>query len=355
MDPLTLFAISISLTLLIAFVIIVFINKQTNTIKESLKNDNNQDVLTEWLKNMQGTMDSRLKTVAEELNKSSDNLSQRVDKTSNSLNERLDKAAKVIGDVQKELGSMSEIGRSMRDLQSFLKSPKLRGNIGEQILKELLQEMLPNSNYSLQHTFKNGQIVDALIKVDEGYISVDSKFPMENFNLMIKHEDSLGREEAKKAFNKDVRKHITDISKKYILPEEGTVDFALMYIPSEAIYYEVVVNNEELGKFAWSQRVLPVSPNVFYSYLKAILIGLEGKKIESRAKEILSAIRGIKQESTNFSDSLRVLTKHINNAKNMADDATKGFEKLDNRINSLDNISRIEGETVEDAKQLELQ
>src|SRR3990167_1644159 len=140
---------------------------------------------------------------------------------------------------------------------------------------------------------------------------------------------------------KNVKKHISDISKKYILPSEGTVDFALMYIPSEAIYYEVVVNNPELGKYSWSQRVLPVSPNVFYSYLKAILIGLEGKKVESRAKEILAAIRSIKEDSIKFSDSLRVMTKHISNAKNSADDVTKNFERLDNRIGGLDNIGRL--------------
>jgi len=201
--------------------------------------------------------------------------------------------------------------------------------------------MIPSENYVLQHTFSTGDRVDALLKVEEGYISVDSKFPMENFNQMSQTERQEDREAVRKTFTRDVKKHISDISKKYILPSEGTVDFALMYIPSEAIYYEVVVNNPELGKYSWSQRVLPVSPNVFYSYLKAILIGLEGKKVESRAKEILAAIRSIKEDSIKFSDSLRVMTKHISNAKNSADDVTKNFERLDNRIGGLDNIGRL--------------
>ena len=126
------------------------------------------------------------------------------------------------------------------------------------------------------------------------------------------------------------------------MPDEGTVDFALMYIPSEAIYYEVVVNNPDLGKFAWEQRVLPVSPNVFYSYLKAILIGLEGKKVESRANEILAAIRSIKEDASKYGDSLRVLNKHITNAKNMTDEAVKNFDRLDTRLETLGKIDAID-------------
>ncbi len=155
---------------------------------------------------------------------------------------------------------------------------------------------------------------------------------------MMQAETEETRNAFRRDFTKDVKKHINDISKKYILPSEGTVDFALMYIPSEAIYYEVVVNNPELGKYSWEKRVLPVSPNVFYSYLKAILIGLEGKKIESRAREILVAIRSIKTDSEKFSDSLRVLTKHITHAKNSADDVNRDFERLANRVESLDSI-----------------
>jgi len=235
----------------------------------------------------------------------------------------------------------------MKDLQDFLKSPKLRGNIGEEVLKDLLQQMLPSDHYVLQHTFKTGDRVDAILKVNDGILCVDSKFPMENFSAMMQAETTEERDISKKEFTKNVKKHIDDISKKYILPGEGTLDFALMYIPSEAIYYEVVVNTEDLGKYAWNKRVLPVSPNVFFSYLKAIKIGLEGKKIESRAKEILVALRSIKEDSNKFSDSLRVMTKHINNAKNSAEDVTKTYEKIDNRLGSLNQI----GELAEDIKE----
>ncbi len=348
MDPTLLFVISILITVGLFGFLIYFINKQFSHLNNgSDEDDKRSELLSKWLENMQGTVDTRLRDVQSQLHKTTETLDKRVDESSKNMNIRLDKAADVISAVQKELGSMSEIGRGMKDLQDFLKSPKLRGNIGEEILKDLLEQMIPADNYILQHTFATGDRVDALLKVEEGYISVDSKFPMENFTAMMQGETSDDRDRLRKTFGRDVKKHIDDISKKYILPEEGTVDFALMYIPSEAIYYEIVVNNPDIGKYSWTKRVLPVSPNVFYSYLKAILIGLEGKKVEQRAKEILKTIRSIKEDSYRFSDSLRVMTKHIKNAGNAADDVNKKYEKLDARIGTLDSMGKIEASKTE--------
>lgn len=310
-------------------------NQQIDTqvmLSERLRDVNAQMEL------LQGKMGGELKHMQNQLSNTTENLAKRNDENSKTLNMRLDKAAEVISNVQKELGSMSEIGRNMKDLQDFLKSPKLRGNIGEEVLKDLLEQMIPAENYALQHAFKSGEKVDAVLKVEDGLICVDSKFPFENFNLYAQSEKEEDKNAAKKDFQRDVKKHIDAIAKKYILPEEKTLDFALMYIPSEAIYYEVVVNNPELGKYGWSKRVLPVSPNVFYSYLRAILIGLEGKKVEARAKEILSAIRAIKEDSGKFSDSLKTLTSHLTNAKNKADEVNKHFEKLDDKLGSLSKL-----------------
>lgn len=350
MDPTFLFILSILVTTAVFGFLVYFVSSKFKSLQEGLTDEKKDEILTKWLENMQGTMDLRLKNVQEELHQTTSTLNKRVDESSKTMNSRLDKAAEVISSVQKELGSMSEIGRSMKDLQDFLRAPKLRGNIGEQVLKELLEQMIPSENYKLQHEFKTGDRVDALLIVDEGSIPVDSKFPMENFRAMMQADTESERESSRKVFIRDVKKHIDDIAKKYILPEEGTVDFALMYIPSEAIYYEVVVNNANLGKYSWEKRVLPVSPNVFYSYLKAILIGLEGKKIESRAKEILAAIRGIKKDSAKFGDSLRILTKHITNAKNTADEVSNQFEKLDTTIGSLEGGKRLESGNEEQLK-----
>ena len=236
-------------------IVIYFVRKQNSSPDSSL---------IEWMKSMQSSFDSNSKTMNSTL------LSN-----SRQLNERLDNAARVIAAVQKNIGEMSEIGRSMRDLQEFLQSPKLRGNIGEQVLKELLSQMLPKASFNMQYAFKNGSIVDAAIKTEAGIIPIDSKFPMENFRAMNSNDGD--RKGAEKAFVSDVKKHIDDIAKKYILPAEGTIDYALMYVPSESVYYEIV-NNSTLFDYSQKLRVLPVSPMTFYAYLRAILMDLKDKK-----------------------------------------------------------------------------
>ena len=261
----------------------------------------------------------------------------RLNEQGKSFNERLDNAAKVIGEVQKNLGEMSEIGRGMKELQEFLNSPKLRGNIGEQVLKELLSQMLPKQSFHLQYTFKSGEKVDAAIKTSAGIIPVDSKFPMENFRK-IQTEIETEKKQAQKDFERDVRKHIDDISRKYILTEEGTIDYALMYVPSEAVYYEIV-NNQDLFDYAGEKRVLPVSPTTFYAYMKAILMSLEGQKIETQAREILSALRAIQKDYGRVGENLGVLQKHLTNAYNMMSSVFSSFTQLGQKITSTQNLS----------------
>lgn len=252
-------------------------------------------------------------------------------KNTQALNERLDNAARVISQVQKNIGEMSEIGRGMKDLQEFLRSPKLRGNIGEQVLKELLGQMLPRQSFHLQYQFKSGVTVDAAIKTANGIIPVDSKFPMENFRRMNAASDEKEKDTARKGFINDVRKHIRDISTKYILTEEGTIDYALMYIPSEAVYYEVV-NDADLFDYSGKNRVLPVSPMTFYAYMKAILMSFEGQKIEARAKQILATLRAVHKDYSKVEESLSVLNRHLGNAYNQMNNVLGGFTLLGQKL-----------------------
>ncbi len=258
----------------------------------------------------------------------------RLDRQGQNFNERLDNAANVISQVQRNIGEMSEIGRSMKDLQEFLQSPKLRGNIGEQVLKELLGQSLPKGSFHLQYAFKSGAKVDAAIKTSAGIIPIDSKFPMENFRRMMK-DPTLS--EAKKDFERDVRKHIDDISKKYILTDEGTIDYALMYIPSEAVYYEIV-NNQDLFEYSNKMRVLPVSPTTFYAYMKVILMSFEGQKIEERAKQILSSIRAIQKDYLKVEGDLGILQKHLNSAYVKMGDVFSAFGRLGGKISATNNL-----------------
>lgn len=269
------------------------------------------------------------------LNQNIQGMQQRLDTVSSGLNSRLDNAARVIADVNKELGQVQEIGRSMRDLQQFLQSPKLRGNIGEQVLHDLLSQNFPQNFFEMQYKFRSGEVVDALLKTDNGLIGIDSKFPLTNFDALMRAETEEAAAQFRKLFQRDVKKHIGDIAKKYILPEEGTVNFALMYIPSEAIYYEIIRDDVDMMAHAQAQKVLLVSPNSFYYFLRVIMIGMQGKKIEQQAHAILASLQSLQKDSDKFERELEVLTTHMTNAKAALDRATNQYRSLDAKIDQI--------------------
>lgn len=299
----------------------LFIYSQLRQIQKKENDKESLLVLTEWLKGMQSSVEKNTEMTQKQLAESS-----------RSLNERLDRAATVIAGVQKEVGQMSEIGRSMKELQEFLNSPKLRGNLGEHILKELLGQFLPKESFNLQYRFRSGEIVDAAIKTESGIIPIDAKFPLENFKALQKASTETEKSLFQKKLTQDVKKHIDDISRKYILTDEGTIDYALMYVPSESVYYEIIANNLEITDYAHKKRVLPVSPSTFYAYMRAILMSFEGKKIEEKAKAILNSLKSIESESEKFAENLRVLNKHINDTKNMSEVVNARFGILSNKI-----------------------
>jgi len=268
----------------------------------------------------------------------SKNLSDTLQKSTGEMNKRLDNAAKFINQVAKEVGQMSELNRSVRDLQVFLQSPKLRGNIGEQVLKDLIKESFPDGSFNLQYSFKSGEKVDAAIKTSAGILPIDSKFPMENFRRMANAETKAERREAKKAFIRDVRKHIRDISEKYILPEEGTMDFAFMYLPSETVFYEVA-KNAELLEYARNLRIYPVSPNTLYIHLQTVLLSFEGQKLEAKSRQVFRMLRAIQKDYEKTDSAFSVLGKHLNNAYTKFSDALQSFSLLGQKIDSTQALS----------------
>lgn len=299
-----------------------FINRKLSEIK----NQKTDEALLEWLKTMQTS-----------INSSSNNMVRTLQENSKQLNERLDNAANVIKDVEKEIGQMSEIGRNMRELQEFLKSPKLRGNIGEEVLKDLISQMFPKNSFNLQYEFKSGEKVDAAIKTDAGILPIDSKFPMENFQKMTKASEKSQKEMFEKEFVRDVKKHIDAISKKYIIPSEGTMDFALMYIPSESVYYEVV-NQTGVLDYARNARVYMVSPSTLYAHLQTILLSFEGKKMESKSKELFAVLRSLQIDYEKVDENLSVLGKHINNAYSQYGNVSSGFLSLGQKLKTTKNL-----------------
>jgi len=250
---------------------------------------------------------------------------------------RLDTAARVIQDVQNKLGELGkatqeikELGQSVSTLEEMLKAPKFRGGLGELLLEDLLKQVLPVGSYETQYRFKKGHMVDAVIHTTGGHIvSIDSKFPLENFEKMVKATSDQERRTATLTFRKDVKKHIDAIAEKYIVPDEGTFDFSLMYIPAENIYYETIIKDEKfveedsIYSYAVQKHVVPVSPNSFYAYLRVIALGFKGLQIEQRAKEISQDLDRLNAELKKFIDIFETLGNHIKNTSNKYDEADK--------------------------------
>lgn len=326
-------------TFIVGFLLLfIFLNKKISDLKKE-KTDGS---LLEWLKSMQNSLDVTNKTLNEAMRTTSNDMTKVLQENSKQLNERLDKAATVIKEVGREVGQMSEIGRNMRELQDFLKSPKLRGNIGEQVLKDLISQMFPKKSFHLQYEFKNGEKVDAAIQTDAGILTIDSKFPMENFQKILKANSNEEKEIFRKEFVKDVKRHIDAIAKKYILPAEGTMDFALMYIPSESVYYEVV-NQTEIMEHARKSRVYTVSPSTLYAHLQTILLSFEGKKIETRSKEVFRLLRALQIDYEKVEENMQTLGKHLTNASSQFHNVSTGFLQFGQKLNNTKNLEELNG------------
>ena len=309
--------------------------------QEKPTDDSNMKVMMEWMKD-----------IKEGSERTREGMQKSIDETNKSINERLDNAGKVIGALQKELGSMSQIGPDLRRLAETLASPKLRGNFGEEMLEQLLGQVLPSSTFKTQYKFRSGDMVDAAIFVGEKILPIDSKFSMENFRLYKEAKTDDAAEGLKKTFLRDVKKRIDEIHKKYILPQEGTFDFGLMYIPSEGVFSEVLDSSTTL-EYARGKKVYFVSPNPLYHHLQVILLSLRGQKINEAAHEILSMIAGIKQESEKFGRNLETLSNHIKNAGNSMGTVSNEYLKLKTSIGNAATLKLEEGKEKIEEKLLE--
>jgi phosphoribosylaminoimidazole-succinocarboxamide synthase len=255
------------------------------------------------------------------------------------MGQRLDEASRAVSEVHGQLGALGEatrrmeqVGRDISGLEQILRAPKIRGGLGEVLLERLLADMLPAEAYRLQHGFRSGEKVDAAVVLAGKLVPIDSKFPLENFRRMVEEGDDDRRRAARRAFLRDVRSRVDEIARRYILPDEDTFDFALMYIPAENVYYEVILREdageESLLGYALSRRVVPVSPNSFYAYLQVILLGLRGLRIEQNAREILGVLGRLQVDAGKLREHFDTLGRHITNAKNKYDEAATSLARL---------------------------
>ncbi|MBP3772233.1 MAG: DNA recombination protein RmuC [Treponema sp.] len=234
---------------------------------------------------------------------------------------------------------LQEISREITSLRTILHAPKLRGNFGEYLLYNLLKDCLPPKNYSEQFSFSDGSTVDAIIRLGKRIIPVDSKFPLESLERYLQSNEADSQKKAMTDFYSSVKKRIDEIAKKYIRPQEGTFDFAFMYLPSESVYYEILTNTKmkchELFEYAMKNKVIIVSPNTFYAYLLSIVYGLKGMKIDEQAENIVRKITGIQHDFKDFTNELTVLGRHITNANGKFKEINEKAIKVENQLDGL--------------------
>ena len=291
----------------------------------------------------------QLRAINEQVNQQLQMVNQQLQNSSGQIGQRLDTARQVIGEVREKLGELSktseqihEVGKNIATLQEILRPPKLRGGLGEQFLGELLSQILPPEFYSLQYPFSSGERVDAIVRLGEKFVPIDSKFPLDNFRRIIECKTEEEKKSFKKIFYRDVKKHIDDIASKYILPQEGTYDFALLYIPAENVYYEIITKDESFGEekgvlnYALTKKVIPVSPNSFYAYLQVIVLGLKGLQIEKGAQKIQALLSGLKKDIGGFQEDFQLVGKHISNAMNKFEEARRRLDKFSFKLEQIE-------------------
>ncbi|MGE5297916.1 MAG: DNA recombination protein RmuC [Acidobacteriaceae bacterium] len=323
-------------TAILAVLVIGFAAILYLMLKKPRQSENSEamKVMMEWMKDMkQSTETTR------------DSMQKNIHDANRVVNERLDNAAREVARLSKELGGVTQIGPDIRKLTETLTSPKLRGNFGEEILENLLTDIFPKEFCRFQHRFKNGEVVDAAILVGDLLLPIDSKFSMENYRLFKEAKTDESSEPLKKAFIKDVKKRIDEIHKKYILPQEGTFDYALMFIPSEGVYMEVA-GDADTSVYARSKKVIIVGPNTINVTLRAFLVSLRGQQIGKAAHQVLAMINGIKQESEKFTKVLDTLANHVKNTNNTMGTAIDSFGKLKGQISNAANLQLTEEDTV---------
>jgi len=279
--------------------------------------------------------------VSSQVNERLNSMSHAIQDANATFAQNMGNAAVVFGNVREQLGKLEatntqilEVGKNISTLQELLKAPKFRGQIGETMLENLLAQVLPSDYYEMQHRFQNSEAVDAIIRIGERLVPVDAKFSLENFQKMQETEDEQERNALRRKFLQDIKNRIEEVSAKYILPQENTYDFALMYIPAENVYYETIIK-EDMLSYCMSKKVIPVSPNTFYAYLQVICLGLKGLKIEDNAIAILKNLSTLSIELAKFKQDFDTLGSHLINACRKYEESQKRLEKYSDKLNSI--------------------
>jgi len=304
--------------------------------------DGNVQLMHQQLSSLSSQVTSQLNSIASQVSEQVGTGMGLIQKASQHFGDRVQEVQSRLAQLDEANKRILEVGRSIASLQEILRAPKIRGGLGEFLLGDLLAQIMPAEYFTLQHSFKSGERVDAVIRLSQGLVPVDAKFPLENFQKGLLAEDDGAKKSFLKLFAADVKKHVEAIASKYILPHEGTCDFALMYIPAENVYYEAFIKDEALGEgkslreYAFVKHVVPVSPNSFYAYLHTILLGLRGMKVEESARQILRDLGGLRGQLDKFHEEFRKLGKHLEQSKGSYDSSQRQIEKFSDKLAAVE-------------------
>lgn len=294
-------------------------------------------------------------------------LSQRMDSLMQEINSQLERSRQssersvqnVFSQVQSFTKGMTElretvhqVKESVKDVSSFqemFRSPKLRGTWGELTLEAILKEYFPRSGYQTQHAFSSGEIVDAVLKLpNDLLLPIDSKFSWENFKKMTESESETGRTTFRKLFVSDIKKRIDEIASKYILPSEDTIDMALMYMPAESIYYEVIQNvkDDDISEYARKRKVYIVSPNTLYITLSAVIHWFKDVQLQKQTRNIMKRLEVVIKDATTLASDFQKLGGHLS-------DAHSAYDRTDKRLGLLvERTQKVISAEQEDQKEL---
>ncbi len=343
-----LITVGVLIILLLLFYIVILINKGRNDTFIVMLQQQIESLRQQMAENMTNSVqriDQVIANVTSQVNQQLTVMTQQLQTTTGQIGDRLDSASRTIADVKEGLGVVSEaskrifdVAKDMAELQDLLKPSKIRGVVGEVLLENLLEDILPGK-FKTQYRFKDGSQVDFVIFLRDRLVPIDAKFPVESFRRLLDAKSEDERIKLRKEFIATIKKHIDKIASKYIRPDENTLNFAMMYIPAENIYYETIIreNDKEESLFTYSieKNVTPVSPNTFLAYLMTIMLGFKGMEIERNARFVLDAISKLQIDLDMFKKEFDILGNHLKNAMNKYDESYRRFLMLSEKVTGI--------------------
>lgn len=329
--------------------------------KKDPQNQSNEKIFLEMLDNLrkevhdssnktrqeiQNIHDKNRQEVQKQLENVNEKLTQGMVENSKTLQNQFKQSSDIIKEVTSKLTKLDETNKQvvsfaeqMKSLESILTNPKQRGILGEYFLETLLANILPPNQYKMQYSFKNGEIVDAVIFFKDKIIPIDAKFSLENYNRLVQEHDEAKRLKIEKEFKQDIMKRIDETS-KYIRAEEDTTDFAFMFIPAEGIYYNLLIyktgtvdiNTNNLIEYAFKKHVIIVSPTSFYAYLETVLQGLKALEMEESVKDVIKKVGELSKHLNAYQVYMQKLGNNLGTTVNMYNNAANEFKKIDKDV-----------------------